>query len=203
MITLSLLIIFCNMLYSQKIPQKYYNTSLEKISKEEFEDYSAKKNYRYNIFELKDQFAYVLYQPKTKGKLSKEELAILNESLQKKGTIKNNITVIIYYPGKDECNDTKRFSKWNIFDSDYLRKLKRISKTNNFWIYKNDENLKYYYSKLKNWKSNDDQIIEKLFFKIHYPCFSSAVIDKNGNYILNLGEFGKQDIWDDVKELTK
>ncbi len=38
---------------------------------------------------------------------------------------------------------------------------------------------------------------------MHYPCFSSAVIDKDGNYILNLGEFGKQDIRKDIQELTK
>jgi hypothetical protein len=198
-----LLISFNTILHSQSKIKKYYNSNFENISEKEFNDFLSKDNYHYNGFELEDQFAYILYQPKTKGKLSVEELEQLNKSLIKKGTINNNITIIIFYPGKDNCNGMERISTWNVFDYDYLRKIKKINSTNNFWIYKSDENLNYYHPKKVDWKKDDDQIIEKLFFKMHYPCASSAVIDKDGNYILNLGEFGKQHIWEDVIELTK
>ncbi len=198
-----LLIIFSNSLYSQNKIEKFYNTNFENISRTEFQQYLAKENYSYNTFELEDQFNYFLFQPKTRGKLSSEDLTILNNYLLKKGTLDNNITVIIFYPGKDSCNAIQQVSRWNIFDNDYLRKLREINSTNHFWIYKSDENLKYYHPKKVDWKKDDDQVIEKLFFKMHYLCGSSAVIDKNGNYILNLSEFGKHAIWEDVKELTK
>lgn len=202
-ITALLLISFNTILYSQSKINKYYNTNFENISEKEFNDFLSKDNYRYNGFELEDQFAFILYQRKTKGKLSAPELEELNKSLLKKGNINNNITIIIFYPGKDNCNGMERISTWNVFDNDYLKKVTKTNSINHFWIYKSDENLKYYHPKKVDWKKDDDQIIEKLFFKMHYPCASSAVIDKDGNYILNLGEFGKQHIWEDLKELSK
>lgn len=200
---LLLLITFHCILYSQNKTEKYFNSNFENISKKEFDDFILNDNYLYNVFEHKNQFEYILYQRKTRGKLALEELNKLNNSLIKKGTLDNNITIIIYYPGKDDCNGMERISTWNIFDTDYLRKIKKINSVNNFWIYKSDENLKYYQPNKVDWKNDNDQVVEKLFFKMHYPCFSSAVIDKDGNYILNLGEFGKQHIWEDVIELTK
>lgn len=200
---LCLLILFHSVLYSQNKTKEYYNADFENISEREFTDFSLQNNYRYNSFERDDQLIYILYQPKTKGKLSVMELKELNNSLSNKGEIDNPITILIFYPGIDPCNHIERTSTWNIFNHDYLRKVKKITSVNHFWIYKSDENLKYYYPNKIDWKKDDDQIIENLFFKMPYPCGSSAVIDKDGNYILNLGEFGKQDIWEDVKELTK
>ncbi|MQP53154.1 MULTISPECIES: hypothetical protein [unclassified Flavobacterium] len=198
-----LLILFNTILYSQNKLNKYYNTNFENISEKEFNAFLLKGNYHYNGFELEDKFAFILYQPKTKGKLSTEELEKLNKSLLNKGNLNNNnITIIIFYPGKDNCNGMERNSTWNIFDNEYLKQVKKNS-FNSFWIYKSDENLKYYHPKKVDWKKDEDQIIENLFFKMHYPCFSSAVIDKDGNYILNLGEFGKQDIREDIQKLTK
>lgn len=198
-----LLIVFNGILHSQNKVEKYYNSNFESISDKEFLASLENRIYRYTRFELEDQFACVLYKRKTNGKLSPEELLILNESLLKKGNLNNNITIIIFYPGRDIYNETDHITTWNVFDSDYLRKLKRINSTNNFWIFKSEGDLKYYQPEKADWKKDDNQIIEKLFFKIHYPCFSSAVIDKDGNYILNLGEFGKDEVWDAVKELTK
>jgi hypothetical protein len=189
-------------LYSQNKLTKYYNTDFENISEKEFKDFLLKNNHQYNRFELEDQFAFILYQRKTKGKLSAEELEKLNISLLNKGSLNNNITIIIFYPGKDNCNNSNSISTWNVFDNDFLKKVEKKN-LNNFWIYKSDEDLKYYHPKKVDWKNDDDQVIEKTFFKMHYPCFSSAVIDKEGNYILNLGEFGKQNILEDIDELTK
>jgi hypothetical protein len=197
-----LLFLFNTILYSQNKLTKYYNTDFENISEKEFKDFLLKNNHQYNRFELEDQFAFILYQRKTKGKLSAEELEKLNISLLNKGSLNNNITIIIFYPGKDNCNNSNSISTWNVFDNDFLKKVEKKN-LNNFWIYKSDEDLKYYHPKKVDWKNDDDQVIEKTFFKMHYPCFSSAVIDKEGNYILNLGEFGKQNILEDIDELTK
>lgn len=196
-------ILVTNNLFSQDKEKMYYNTRFDSIGEKEFYNLLKKENYSYNGFELADQLAYVLYQPKTKGKLSTEELSALNKYLLEMGTIDNEITVIIYYPGKDYCNKKDRNSTWNIFDVDYSKEVKKINSINHFWIYKNDEDLQYYYPKKVKWKNDEGQFIENLFFKMHYPCFSSAIIDKDGNYILNLGEFGKHEIWKYVKELSR
>ena len=71
---LLLLITFHCILYSQNKTEKYFNSNFENISKKEFDDLILKDNYLYNVFELKNQFEYILYQRKTRGKLALEEL---------------------------------------------------------------------------------------------------------------------------------
>jgi len=195
-------ILLTSNLFSQNKEKKYYNTSFDSIGEKEFYNLLKRDNYNYNSFELADQHAYVLYQRKAKGKLSTDELAELNKYLLNMGSIDNKINVIIYYPGKDYCNKKEGNSTWNIFDSDYSKEVKKINTVNQFWIYKSDEDLKYYYPKKVQWRKDEGQFIENLFFKMHYPCFSSAIIDEDGNYILNLGEFGKHEIWKYLKELS-
>lgn len=190
-------------LFSQSKVENFYNVNFEKISKDEFERTSKQKGYRYNQFDLEDQIANILYQPKTRGKLTLEEFNGIKNQLNKINSLKNGYIIIIYYPGKDRCNGMERNSTWNIFDRDYGKQVNKLVENNQFWIYKNDENLKYYYPKKNNWKKDENQVLEKLFFKMHYPCFSSTVIDEKGNFISNLGEFGKQSIIEDIKELKK
>ena len=198
-----LFLINSQILFSQSKAENYYNINFEKISKEEFEKTSKQKEYRYNQFDLEDQIANILYQPKTKGRLTAEEFSLVKNQLNKINSLKNGYIIIIYYPGKDKCNGMERNSTWNIFDRDYAKEINKLAENNQFWIYKNDEKLKYYYPEIINWKKDENQIFEKLFFKMHYPCFSSTVIDENGNFISNLGEFGKQSIIEDIKELKK
>ena len=189
--------------FAQSKAENYYDVNFQKISKNDFDNFSKQKNYRYNQFDLEDQVANILYQPKTKGKLTKEEFDIVKNQVSKINPLKNGYIIIIYYPGKDRCNGMERNSTWNIFDRDYQKEVNKLVENNQYWIYKNEENLKYYYPKKINWKKDENQLIENLFFKMHYPCSSSAVIDNEGNYILNLGEFGKQDIIEDIKTLKK
>lgn len=181
----------------------YFDENLNKINESEFTTLKNDTNYQYNKFELKDQVATILYKRKTAGKLSLDEFNVLKQSLKSKGNLNNKLTVIIFYPGLDDCNRKKQNSTWNVFNDDYLKILGNISDFNHFWIYKNDENLKYYYPKKNNWQFDTDQVIEKIFFKMHYPCFSFVVIDEYGNYISNFGEFGKQTVWEYSKELLK
>lgn len=204
-ITLLYLFIFISNFYlaqTQSKPINYYNYELENIPKTEFDRAIRVKNYRYNRYDLDDQVANILYQNKTTGKLESEEFSQLKNYLGKIEPLKNDILIIIYYPGKDRCNRGQSSSTWNIFDNDFIRKVNKISTTHVFWIYKNDEDLKYYYPKKINWQKDENKLIENLFFKMHYPCFSSATIDRDGNFISNLGEFGKQSVIDDVREST-
>lgn len=200
----SIVLIICfNSIYSQKKIATYFDENLNEINESEFNALTIQPNYQYNTYELNDQVANIAYKRKTTGKLSLEEFDLLKQALKFKGNLNNKLTVIIFIPSLDNCNKENQNSTWNVFDRDYLKKLGNISDFNHFWIYKNDENLKYYYPKKNNWQFDNDQVIEKIFFKMHYPCFSFVVIDEYGNYISNFGEFGKQTVWEYSRELLK
>lgn len=200
----SIVLIICfNSIYSQKKIATYFDENLNEINESEFNALTIQPNYQYNTYELNEQVANIAYKRKTTGKLSLEEFDLLKQALKFKGNLNNKLTVIIFIPSLDNCNKENQNSTWNVFDRDYLKKLGNISDFNHFWIYKNDENLKYYYPKKNNWQFDNDQVIEKIFFKMHYPCFSFVVIDEYGNYISNFGEFGKQTVWEYSRELLK
>ncbi|WP_414844217.1 hypothetical protein [Chryseobacterium sp. IT-36CA2] len=189
-------------LNAQSKVESFYNYDFQKISKEKFDSIADLRGYSYNQFETEDQIANILYQPTTKGKLNSEEYDSLKKMLSKIAPLKNEFIIIIYYPGKDKCNKQNARSGWNIFDRDFKEEVNRLSINNVFWIYKNNEDLKYYYPRTSKWQKDENAVIEKLFFKMHYPCFSSTTIDKNGNYISKLGEFGKQHVIQNIKELN-
>ncbi|KAB1230175.1 hypothetical protein [Chryseobacterium viscerum] len=195
------LLISFQALNAQSKVENFYNYDFQKISKEEFDKISSQIGYSYNQFETEDQIANILYQPRTKGKLKPEEYDSLKIALNKIAPLKNEFIIIIYYPGIDKCNKENAKSGWNIFDKDFKEEVNRLSINNIFWVYKKNEDLKYYYPRTSKWQKDENALIEKLFFKMHYPCFSSTTIDKNGNYISNLGEFGKQHVIQNIKEL--
>lgn len=199
---LYLMFFFVGICSAQNKTETYYDDQFQKISKDRFEYLLNKNEYRANQYELEDQITNIVYQVKTKGKLSEEELKNIKSYLSKIQPLKEGLIVLVFYPGKDSCNETDNESTWTIFDKDYQKELKKLKITNTYWLYKDDEDLKYYHPKKINWQKDSDQLIEKTFFKMHYPCFSSVVIDENGNYISNLGEFGKVHILNDIKELN-
>lgn len=95
----------------------------------------------------------------------------------------------------------ERVSTWNVFDHDFIPQLNSIARIKPFWVYKNDENLKYFHPKEVKWRLDEEQLIEKTFFIKPYPCFSFVAIDKTGRYISIFGEFGKQQVWKVCEEL--
>lgn len=196
-----LMFFFVGICSAQNKTEKYYDDQFRKIPKDKFEYLLTKNGYRANQYEIDGQISNILYQTKTKGKLTEEEFKNVKSYLSKMKPLQDGLIVIVFYPGKDSCNETDSESGWSIFDKDYQKELKKLKITNSFWLFKDDEDLKYYHPKKINWIKDNERLIEKTFFKMHYPCFSSVVIDENGNYISNLGEFGKIDIINDIKEL--
>ena len=195
------LISIVNLSFSQIQKKVFYNENLEEISESNF---YKKKNVQKNLalyFENDTLKTSLLIYRKNYGLLNDSVYKILKKSLSFDKELINDLIVIVYYPGKDGCNGTKSTSAWNIFDNDYLKKLNKIGSNNHFWIYKDDENLKYYHPKQVKWENDKNQVVENLFFKFHYPCFSAVIIDKTGKYISYFGEFGKDTIWELSKEL--
>lgn len=186
---------------AQKNKIIYVNEQKQEIDKLEFQKLKKTDEYWDIYFQQDSLDIYLLVKRNTKGKISKNQLNQLKENLSIKEITTNTIIVIIYYPGKDKCNATKKTSSWNIFDKNYLKKLNKISKISHHWVYKDSEDLKYFYKKKIDWKKDTNQFLEKLFFKYKFPCSSSVLIDANGNYITIYGEFGKQNVLQIAQEL--
>ncbi|MDG1277786.1 MAG: hypothetical protein P8O16_10920 [Algoriphagus sp.] len=114
--------------------------------------------------------------------------------------------VVIFYPGKDECNSTgltEGNTKFYQKDQEWL--AKNIAKKGGYgplYIYKNPSGLEKY-SGIMTWAPDPEGLFEQRFFKFPYPCRSFVVIDPSGNYRAILGEFPNSQIVDALKKLEK
>lgn len=105
--------------------------------------------------------------------------------------------VIIYYPGKDRCNSggTATEESTKTWFKNLETGVDDIAQTKPIYIYKDSDGLERNKSWLA-WHKDPEGVIEKLFFKHHYPCNSFVVISKNSEYISYFGEFGMQHVWE-------
>ena len=130
------------------------------------------------------------------GQLSSR--AVLEQNLE----ITLNITIdstspiiILYYPGIDPCNSSGNVDA-NDSKSSYNKLQKTVKKqfnTNALYICQAESEL-HKSEKLVPWKKDPQRMIEKLFFKHHYPCGSYVVIDPLGRFISYFGEYMTEDI---------
>jgi len=201
-VILFILILNCLLVQAQEKDVIYYNEIHQNIDKKEFLKYKNTLEYFDIYFENDSIITGLLVRKKNLGKLNKQVFYQLKKNLNLEENYKKDLIVIIYYPGRDNCNEKDTKSGWNVFDRDYLKNLNKIGSNSNHWIYKTDEDLKYYHPKKVDWRKDKNQLIEKTFFKYHYPCFSFVVIDNQGNYISSFGEFGKHKVWDISSELA-
>lgn len=192
--------IFFISLNAQVKPDKYYNDEFIEIGKE---DYDKQEGVVKIFYDLEDQIAHFYYFHKKRGKLSSENFSLLKSTLNEMGGYEDGTAIIIYYPGVDSCNKKNKPTTWNIFDKKIRKAMENVVGNNVYWVFHDDEDIKYYHPKKVKWQPDKDKVLQKLFFKVHYPCSSSAVIDKEGNYILNLGEFGKNEMAKDLDEISR
>jgi hypothetical protein len=114
------------------------------------------------------------------------------------------LLIIIYYPGKDLCNSGVTKDK-NLLQSIYHKMeydLQKLAGVKALYLYKDKSGLEKYEGIL-NWLQDPEHIVEKIFFKYHYPCESFVVISKNGKFKSYLGEFPKEMILDFAEQLLK
>ncbi|RZK04900.1 MAG: hypothetical protein EOO46_16240 [Flavobacterium sp.] len=105
--------------------------------------------------------------------------------------------VIIFYPGIDACNSsgsaTKSSRRKWFKDLEYM--INKIAEAKPIAIYKSKEGSKDYKG-VRKWYKDPEAIIERTFFKYHYPCSSYVIIMPNGDYVAYFGEFGDNIIHD-------
>jgi hypothetical protein len=99
--------------------------------------------------------------------------------------------IVIYYPGKDECNSTGMGNTPETLRKNvkavarFAEKHKAVSP---LYIYKNPHGLEKYQG-IQQWAADPEGIFENKFFPFHYPCGSFVVISPNGKYRAILGEY--------------
>jgi hypothetical protein len=114
--------------------------------------------------------------------------------------------IVIFYPGKDECNSTSD----NAYDTKYFQKsydylIKTAIKRNASepaYIFKNSHGLEKYQG-IITWMPDPDGVFENQFFKFPYPCRSFVVIHPSGEYRSILGEFPNNQVDQALKILNK
>lgn len=139
------------------------------------------------------------------GKINNRSLliAFLNQEL-KLALDTSKLLVIIYYPGEDPCNSSGNKNK-KILQTMYNTleyTLEKIAGTKPLYLYKERNGLDKH-NGIINWLEDPEHIIEKIFFKHHFPCESFVIISKNGNYKSYLGEFPNEMILEFAEQLLK
>ncbi|MDF2158499.1 hypothetical protein [Algoriphagus sp. CAU 1675] len=113
--------------------------------------------------------------------------------------------VVIFYPGKDECNSTGQHIKPSFLKKSHQSLLKWTEKRNAVepvYLFKNPHGLEKYKG-IMEWQEDPEGIFEKEFFKYPYPCRSFVVIHPSGEYRAILGEFPDSQIDVALKILNK
>jgi hypothetical protein len=113
--------------------------------------------------------------------------------------------IVIYYPGKDECNSTGMGNNSSTFKKEHETLLKWAEKenaANPIYLYSRSEGLKKY-GKSIQWNPDPEMIFAREFFKFPYPCGSFVVIHPSGNYRSILGEYPLSQIQVALKNLNR
>jgi len=170
----------------------------------------SKKKYNINVkgfiyynfqFDLDTLTLNVKVERIQKGEISIKRLdSIKHELTEISGDSipNNNLIVINYYHGLDACNSTGNISYVRGLYKNYTRKLKKMNNVSQFFMYESPEGTENYGKKL-NWIDDRFDTMKNTFLPLNYPCGSYILIDKDGNYYVQKGEYYILEIIDLLK----
>ncbi|WP_167597590.1 hypothetical protein [Leeuwenhoekiella sp. ZYFB001] len=198
-IVFSILILFCLTATAQ---QKYMDYNNQLISERDLEQHYKGRNY-FAIETTIPNVTKLILRTQEDTLQQVENLYAHLEEITGQTLERDKMIAIIYYPGLDTCNDrgSINFGTRKLWYKEMERKLNRIADINTVYIYKNDEGLKKW--RKANWTEDKNQIIERLFFKYHYPCGSFTVVHPSGHYKSGLGEYSKSWVWKLTEDLVQ
>ena len=99
--------------------------------------------------------------------------------------------VVIFYPGKDECNSAASTSDPKLLRSNHeavLKYAKKFGTASPVYLYQQAHGLEKY-AGIHTWIPDPEGAFAQQFFQFPYPCKSFVVISPKGNYRAILGEF--------------
>lgn len=180
----------------------YLTDDLIEITQTDFNKTDDPYNF-YNLqFELDTLIANVKVQRIKKGKITTELLNLIKSELStisRESIPSNNFIVINYYHGLDRCSSTADKSFVRNKYKRFLKEVKKMDNVSQFFMYKSPEGTNDYGEQI-NWVKDEFGTIEKAFLPIHYPCGSYVLIDSNGNYYVQKGEYNIEQIIDLLKD---
>ncbi|TDP58331.1 hypothetical protein [Flavobacterium dankookense] len=188
-----LTIIFCITSYFVLAQKKEYflNDDFNFITETEFiKEHDNPLDYNLRL-KLDTCFYNVKVSRYKKGKISLQLLDSIKtdlSSLSKEELKPEDILVINYYPGNTPCSSYGYMINFKNKHDTYFNEIEKIKNLKQFFIYKTPDNLKDFGSKI-DWLRDKNRLIEKIFFPIAYPCGGYVIIDSNGNYICQRGEY--------------
>jgi hypothetical protein len=194
------IVLISSLSIAQKKKEIYLNDRLEEITKNEFQAPLKESDYLIKI-DSDTIVSNVRIKRNTDGKLSSEELEYIKgrlETLSAVGISAFDRIVINYYPGADICNTTGDKSFVIEKYKAYVASIAKIANVKQFFIYKDFQGTQSY-GKLK-WYHDPNQVFEKTFFKLHYPCGSYVIIKPDGAYNSYKGEYDTNKILEKVKK---
>ncbi len=99
--------------------------------------------------------------------------------------------VVIFYPGKDECNSAASTSDPKLLRINHeavLKYAKKFGTAPPVYLYQQAHGLEKYVG-IHTWIPDPEGVFATHFFQFPYPCKSFVVISPKGNYRAILGEF--------------
>jgi len=188
---LILLVFLFHFTYSQK--RKYFlDEKNTQITKKEFNNFDNNHLKYLKIFYENDTAKVSKIEKREHtGRLDNEKYQTIIKFLAKKDSkaIDSTKTIVInYYPGSDNCNSTVDNDYVIEIYRDYLADIKLIKNVNQYFIYKSKSGLESFKGYF-DWLKDDENIFEKSFFPLHYPCNSYLIIYPNKDYFVYKGEY--------------
>lgn len=193
-------------------PAKYYDAAGKELSKAEFDRTERTQNYLSVIVDSSAN-AHQLVWREEWGTLPSAELIYSKlEAAIGKPIDRNKYLLIMYYPGQDPCNTVGSISpsyykahieRLKELTRELNRNLQKNAPTQIVYIYKNQTGLRKLFEKYMDYGQDPDALIERTFFKYHYPCGSYVIIRPDGAYGSYFGEYAYEDILERAKALKK
>jgi len=197
-----LFILSLKSLYSQNKKIIFADEDLNILSKEEYlNNPLQKKHFEYEV-KNDSSIIRVKVERQKFGRIDKatnQKIRVYLQNLSNYPIDSSKTIVINYFPSVDKCQGK---DNWNSFFiqkcNSYIKRLEKINNISQFFIFKDKNSVKNFGRKFK-WYKDEDKLIEKNFFKFHYPCFSYVIIKPNGNYYSERGEYNISSIPEKLK----
>ncbi|MCO6357590.1 hypothetical protein [Roseivirga pacifica] len=194
----------CFILYacntSKQAPQtKYFDANYQQITQPEFNRSLSSNHF---LEEPGDSVNHrkLITREKRGTVNNKAEIEHLLREVTKNQVASEKPIIVVYYPGKDDCNKNISLNKTSVRSME--KELFEEAELKPIYLYKEDKGLKRYAGFLQ-WHQDPKQFFERTFFQHAYPCSSFVVIAANGSYISYLGEFNTQKIKEALAALRK
>lgn len=180
----------------------YVNENLELISEKEFNKSENSLDYLYSQYIIDTLIIKTKAKRDIRGILSdriyNRIIDNINYVSKEKKVLGKDIIVINYYPGLDNCNKNPGNDFLKSKYANYTRRINSINNVKQYYFYKEIGNIEKYGRKLI-WLKDPHEILEKLFFKIHYPCGSYLIIYPDKTYVSYFGEYNLDNIFDELE----